>query len=269
MKYIQKNDNEPQFLIDYRNTTEIGNQSKSHKDIWNSFTKLHGEDCWDILWKEQGGICAYCGSRIDNKDGNYTFDENRNEKGQKRREHLKPKSKAEYRNDILSYFNLVAVCQGNSTKGVNKGKNNLHCDARKDKDLIAIFPTDEDCEDFFEYEEVIENVEIFGTQQRIVVAIKIVGKNQDARNTIVTLNLDYNFLRQRRNKYNVADVQIRNFLKRILKTDNRKEEQDKILIEELEKYVINIYQKSVLEECCFVTKFFIQKEIEDLKKLNT
>ena len=44
----------------------------------------------------------------------------------------------------------MAVCQGNE----RKGEIEFHCDKAKDRYEISIFPTHNDCEKFFEYEEV-------------------------------------------------------------------------------------------------------------------
>ena len=141
-----------------------------------------------FLWQEQGGICAYCGSRIDNKDRNDPFfdlpeNNNRLEKGTRRREHIAPL--ATNPEKMLDYYNLLGVCQGNE----KKGEIEHHCDKEKDDNEIFILPTMPDCEDFFKYEEV----DIFD-------GIEIIGENTDAINTIKTLNLNFKVLQERRFK---------------------------------------------------------------------
>ena len=254
MKYIEKS-HEPDFLVSYRNRQSVidslnnATTNRELRQIFRDFNGEYGKDIWDILWKEQGGICAYCGSKIDNKDKNHTFfalsdNNSRNEKGKVRREHLIALSTDKEK--ILSYFNLVAVCQGNE----KTGEVEFHCDKKKDKNLISIFPTNPNWEDFFSYKETEEEFD----------GIQIEGITGDAIDTISEkkLNLNIKLLQRRRFDNNQAPQIISSF-KRRSKGDR------KIVIVELEKTVENIYKKIELDECCFVTKFFLQRAIENLK----
>ena len=211
------------------------------------------------MWKEQGGICAYCGSRIDNVSRNDDFFLNNNdrlEKGTTRREHLNPKSLSDHRDKILLYSNLLAVCQGNEVPNQQNNPNDFHCDAKKKKDEIpsSIFPTNPNCELNFGYEED-ENDDM----------IKIITdvRNDKGENPIeINLGLNFRILKERRYtaKEKSSDI-VSEFKTKNLKRDK--------LLEELEKSMISQYTKDEsgrFQECCFVTRFFLQKEIDKLRE---
>jgi len=122
MKYIEKsNKNEPDSLKIYRETTP--NKSYSGYGSPNELKRA--------LLKEQGGICAYCMSRINLKI-------NVNNKPQIEVEHIK--SQKNYPEKSLDYENLVGVCNGN-LGGIE------HCDkSKKYNELKKIFPTEKKCE---------------------------------------------------------------------------------------------------------------------------
>jgi uncharacterized protein (TIGR02646 family) len=264
MKYIKK-EQEPDFLSEYRKKQEEENKNKTHKQIWESFGKTkESQTLWNILWKEQGGICAYCGSLIDNSQqvngitqSRKEFDDDdRDEKNKKRREHLNPKSEPKYKDIILSYYNLTAVCQGNE----NHGRDVWHCDKEKQSKEISIFPTDVKCEDFFHYDIKIK-------EDKDLKEVEIIGIGEEAEDTIKKLRLDIEKLNKRRY---IAKVEADEFVSKNKKSIEVKRilNKNEKLIELIEKRINNIYHDLELSECCFVTKFFLQKRLSYLKSQN-
>lgn len=106
-----------------------------------SFRKLR-----DLLNEEQGGVCCYCGLKL-----NYTNVSTRSV------EHVKPKSK--YVELVGDYTNLLLSCRltdidnTDSTKQptAQESKKNIHCDPQKANKELYHTPLDTDCADFFEY----------------------------------------------------------------------------------------------------------------------
>lgn len=88
-------------------------------------------------------------------------------------EHLKPKGKPEYASLISSYENILCSCNYAQS-----------CGKKKDKEIIPVSPLDKNCEDLFTYS---------GRG-------KIIGKNQNACDTIRILNLDSEHFNIARNK---------------------------------------------------------------------
>lgn len=185
MRYIQKQEydksisEELQAFEDWKVAQEIdakvADESVSFKVIWSIFrddNKAQYDKLKAILVKEQGYLCAYCGSRIL---------ENHNTPV----EHIAPKSLSENKDKILSYHNLVAVCKGGTKDIIHQIKEgeegNLakiakfygtvtskitqldtkrilvfkqsqnHCDNAKGDEIIKVTPLMIDCEDRFTY----------------------------------------------------------------------------------------------------------------------
>lgn len=236
MKYIKKSKQEPKSLVNWRTQEEKANRINYFRmkgdDIWGIFPSKSDkkneksyskQELWDeYLVKEQGGICAYCGRRIKNY-----------EDGKPRIEHLKPKSKE---NKLtLSYFNMVAVCQG------DENPINLHCDAKKGSEDINTFPTHKSCEEKFIYkwdgkikakdnnELVIKDIENLGLN---------VAKLKIARNSII-LKVDtfIEILKKERDEIGI----LQEIKKRINQLQNR--------------------QKNVFEEFCFVEVYYLRKKL--------
>ncbi len=81
------------------NADELLNSDKKAKEIWNKFRKKENlyHALKELLAENQGFVCCYCGSPI-------------NKKEQSDIEHLKPKSKDEYKNLIFATENLFVSC---------------------------------------------------------------------------------------------------------------------------------------------------------------
>lgn len=128
------------------------------------------------LFEDQGGICCYCGMKLD-----YPFDP------QYRVEHVMPKEV--YRELVGEYKNLLLSCRATKeeTDARNatpkkKRKDFMHCDEKKGSSMITISPLDPTCEMVFVYKQN-------GT---------ICGTNQNANTDIKTLGLDCDYLVRRR-----------------------------------------------------------------------
>ena len=119
------------------------------------------------LMTEQGYLCAYCGSRID--DDRAVI------------EHVKCRQL--YPELQLEYSNMVCSCRGGQDNRRNNQQYPLFCDASKRNSDIPITPLDEFCNDFFVYDEwggIYDN------------------DSPDAATTIEVLNLDNPVLKNRR-----------------------------------------------------------------------
>ena len=116
----------------------------------------------DSLLKEQGYLCAYCMARID--------------KDHMKVEHFKPQSL--YPQDIFSYGNLLACCQG-------KTQGESHCDTSKGNDEIKLSPLEPSCVNTLSYES--------GTG-----AIR--SSNEDYNHDLDTLNLNAHIIKRNRLK---------------------------------------------------------------------
>jgi hypothetical protein len=112
MRYIQKQayekgiSEELQAFEDWKVAQEIdakvADENISFKTIWSIFrddNKEQYDKLKAVLVKEQGYLCAYCGSRI-GIDSNTPI------------EHIAPKSLPENKDKVVSYHNFVAVCKG-------------------------------------------------------------------------------------------------------------------------------------------------------------
>ena len=127
-------------------------------------------------FEDQGGICCYCGMKLD-----YPFDP------QYRVEHVIPKEI--HRELVGEYKNLLLSCR--ATKEETDARNAapkktrrdfMHCDEKKGSSEIAYSPLDPACETVFIYKQ----------------DGSVSGANQNATNDIGTLGLDCDYLVRRR-----------------------------------------------------------------------
>ncbi|MDR2114744.1 MAG: TIGR02646 family protein [Planctomycetaceae bacterium] len=88
-------------------------------------------------------------------------------------EHLKPKGKSEFAHLISNYENLFCSCNYVQS-----------CGKKKDENVILVSPLDENCEDLFTFSE----------------RGQVIGKNQNAHDTIQILNLNSERFKSARNK---------------------------------------------------------------------
>jgi uncharacterized protein (TIGR02646 family) len=114
MRYIAKNaKNEPTSLLKYKAQPNANYNDYREKD-----------DLRQVLWAEQGGLCAYCIQRIQSA----TLDK-------MKIEHFKAES--QFPDLQLDYFNLLAVCKGNE----NSNEKSYKCDKSKKDAIIQLNPT--------------------------------------------------------------------------------------------------------------------------------
>lgn len=160
MKQIIKNQ-EPD---DFRDWKQLAN------DDWQpSWTGMPGDikrNLHQALIDEQGGICCYCGRRIDASESHI--------------EHFRPRNPNAYPELEIVYTNLLASCQRDVQPGAP-----LHCGKKKGKwfdEQLTVSPLDPACENRFR----------FGTNGRIFPMNE--GDN-GACQTIKHLDLDIEKLR--------------------------------------------------------------------------
>ncbi len=129
----------------------------------------------DRLFADQGGICCYCGCRLEYPNHpQYVV------------EHVFPKEKN--RSLAGEYGNLLLSCRPTDEEEKHRNASYsesslfFHCDKSKGAKVLPITPLQENCGDFFCYDE-------FGCVR---------GLNEDAEETIKTLNLNCEWLKKRR-----------------------------------------------------------------------
>lgn len=190
MKYIDK-DFQSQTVIDYENelkTNQLDEQSLSNSAIHPT---MNGPSVYDQvksfenfcdlktqLFKDQGGICCYCGRRLEYpKHPQYIV------------EHVVPKESD--RKLAGEYKNLLLSCRPSEEeeklrKEVSKkaGRSFFHCDKSKEATPITYSPLVRLCESIFKYDE-------FGN---VFVDIN----DSDANKDLETLNLNCTYLINRR-----------------------------------------------------------------------
>lgn len=99
---------------------------------WRNYRKTEGaiyeaKQCLrESLYKEQGGICAYCMQRLDDETEESLV-------GSNRIEHIKCRDK--YPESQLDYQNMVLCCNGRSNE-------HKHCDLSKENQEISFTPLD-------------------------------------------------------------------------------------------------------------------------------
>ncbi len=139
MRYIDKSRRCPEF------DNYITSDSPSD---WNEFLsdiklKLHRH-----LWKEQKGLCVYCEQGIPEKKGlEYRI--------RSHIEHIRPRSKDEYKHLTFCYTNLSVSCEGFDSRADENPKKEF-CEHRKGDEYDEekfLNPVElPDIEDYFEYD---------------------------------------------------------------------------------------------------------------------
>jgi uncharacterized protein (TIGR02646 family) len=269
MKYIKKG-SPPKVFSDWlilkkniikRYSDAFNNEPDAQKkgthsaNLWKELQNPEKEQVWLSLIKEQGGICAYCGLKLNPQ--------------KVRIEHLEAKSKEI--KVTLDYTNLVAVC--NSQHYLDDYAK--HCDvSRGDKD-IHIYPTNPICDSMFSYDYrgyVTSNHP--GIQETI--AILKLGTIKDEKP-----HGNGTLIEKRRSYYKAVNESIdyiskkANFNKTIIKeTIIRKIKKDLVSETTLEYTNPNIKGKKekiaipIFREMCFVDYFRLKKIVPNLQSLN-
>lgn len=143
-------------------------------DTVKSFTAFEGLK--NRMFADQGGICCYCGCRLQYPNHpQYIV------------EHVFPKEKdrklaGEYENLLLSCRSTTEEEKQRMSARKKERNSFFHCDKAKESRVLPITPLQTDCQEFFKYDE-------FGG---------IAGIGKDAQNTVDTLNLGCNWLKKRR-----------------------------------------------------------------------
>lgn len=158
MRYIEKNHDAPIVLEYKKELVSYKLDELNLNDSSNPYVNLTGGELYDMvrdmenfvklkqyLYEEQGGICCYCGAKLEYPYG-----------AQYRVEHLKPKEK--YPRLSGEYKNLLLSCRPSQeemetrNRTPKKGRKKLmHCDEAKDSDEITYSPLNPDCEKVFSY----------------------------------------------------------------------------------------------------------------------
>lgn len=254
MKYIKKNIEGLRNLEQWekKKFPHGISKKKTPDEIWSNFKKYQSDiykESKVMLLKEQGYLCAYCGRVIGKIEADIIvaqIDKLKTLLAQKEEEYDAQTiemalfagdfqaiehivSKGKERSMMFNYHNLVAVCQG------GKGTDDEHCDVAKWDKWIKIKPTDADCESYFRY----ENGEIK-------------GENQQAMDTIDTLNL--NAKRLKIGRRIVTDSEAQTFVEELV-TLGTEAEDIKILIQDK---IQEIYSKPKLDPYCFVKVYYFR-----------
>lgn len=157
MKYIEKGES-PRSLEEYKTT-----EGASFKDLDKNHTSIKREIKTSLI-AEQGGICCYCGTRIDRTNSMI--------------EHFKPKDENLFPKLQLEYSNLLASCLGGQIDRQTNRRFPLCWDANKKNRVIEVSPTDPDCESCFKYD---EEGTIYGTTPEARHAIQILNLNNEVQ----------------------------------------------------------------------------------------
>lgn len=157
VKYIKKNV-PPRSLEEYKKT-----EKASFKDLDKNHTSIKRE-LKNSLIMEQGGICCYCGTRIEQMGSVI--------------EHFMPKADDCFPELQLEYSNLLASCRGGQNDRETNKKFPLCCDAKKRNRVIGISPTDPKCESYFKYD---NDGNIYGVTTEAKNAIEILGLNNEVQ----------------------------------------------------------------------------------------
>ena len=131
------------------------------------------------MYAEQGGICCYCGQKLEYPNHPY--------QAQYIVEHVYPKEKD--RTIAGEYKNLLLSCRPTDEEEADRQKVSksqrkkfFHCDKSKESEVLTYTPLQPDCGQHFEYDE-------FGG---------IKGTDTDAQKDIEILNLNCEWLKKRR-----------------------------------------------------------------------
>lgn len=161
MRYIKKQDHEPDCLTKFKQKFLEWKRKDDplwefSKLDWDDFTNPHKAQLHDVLLKEQGYICCYCGRRISSSHNSHI-------------EHLKPKSKSgspSYAHLVVTYSNLLASCNGYTEEQELEYEEKLKqkrdtprpaqefCGHKKGEwydDNLTVSPLIENCAEYFTY----------------------------------------------------------------------------------------------------------------------
>lgn len=188
MKHIEKNF-DAQEVIEYEAELKKNQLDKDSLADISVHPTMKGKDVYDtvksfpsfkgltnIMFEEQGGICCYCGCRLEYpQQPQYIV------------EHVFPKEKD--RTIAGEYENLLLSCKPSKEEEEKRlkapkkeRKKFFHCDKSKGSEIIGITPLQEGCHNYFEYDE-------FGG---------VKGADDKVEKDIETLNLDCRWLHDRR-----------------------------------------------------------------------
>lgn len=191
MRYIEKNYDAPTVLRHEEELISCRLNELSLKDSSNPYANLTGGQLYDMvrdmttfaslkqyLYEEQGGICCYCGAKLEYPYG-----------AQYRVEHVKPKEKypelsGEYKNLLLSCRPSQEEVRFRSAFQKKERKELKHCDEAKESKEITYSPLTPNCEKAF----------IYGIDGSIT------GVDDDANKDIETLGLGCDYLKRRRSE---------------------------------------------------------------------
>lgn len=189
MRYIVKNIDAPAVLDHEAELVTCHLDETSLSGPNDQFSSYSGADLYNLirdmvtfpalkeqLYEDQGGICCYCGMKLD-----YPFDP------QYRVEHVSPKEThrelvGEYKNLLLSCRSTKEETDARNATPRKKRRDFMHCDEKKGSSEITYSPLDPACETIFVYKQ----------------DGSISGINQNATNDIETLGLDCDYLVRRR-----------------------------------------------------------------------
>lgn len=189
MKYIEKNFGAPAVLAHEAELATCHLDETSLSGPNDLFPSYSGADLYNLvrdmvtfpalkeqLFEEQGGICCYCGMKLD-----FPFDP------QYRVEHVLPKEfhrelAGEYKNLLLSCRATKEETDARNAAPKKKRRDFMHCDEKKGSSEITYSPLDPTCETVFIYKQ----------------DGSICGVNQNANKDIETLGLDCDYLVRRR-----------------------------------------------------------------------
>lgn len=128
------------------------------------------QDLKSQLFEDQGGICCYCGMKLE-----FPYDP------QYRVEHVKPKEY--YRALVGEYKNLLLSCKATQEENEariaapkRERKKFWHCDEAKGSSELTHTPLDRDCGRYFSY---LINGEVRGSDAGAINDIKTLGLNCD------------------------------------------------------------------------------------------
>lgn len=156
---------------------ENSHPSASGGDVFDMVKSLHSfGGLKEQMFKDQGGICCYCGRRLFYPTHpQYIV------------EHVQPKEK--HREFAGEYGNLLLSCRPSEEEEQQRGRAKrrerskfFHCDKSKGADEIEVTPLQPDCQSRFLYD-------VFGEVQ---------GADDAANRTLEVLNLNCDWLKKRR-----------------------------------------------------------------------
>ena len=168
-----------------RKETEALNGNSLYKEQIRSTKYIpHWKDLQAQMCQDQGGVCCYCGLKLQFPDTqHYSV------------EHVKPRSK--FPELVGEYKNLLLSCHSSEFERTQlkktihskkERKNTLHCDEFKDNKELHYSPLQADCASHFSYK-------LNG---------EVKGRDKKAEKDIETLNLNCHSLKERRREQMLA-----------------------------------------------------------------